>query len=35
MIVERGMKIANKDIPLEKVIISARGHILKRETAAA
>jgi hypothetical protein len=35
MIVEKGMNIANKDIPLEKVIISARGHILKRENAAA
>jgi ferredoxin len=35
MIVKRGMKAAGKDIPVEEVVISARGEILKREKLAA
>jgi ferredoxin len=34
-IVQRGMELAGKDIPLEDVVISARGEILKREEVAA
>ena len=33
--VEKGMKLANKKIPLEKVIISARGQIMGKEAIAA
>jgi hypothetical protein len=33
-IVKRGMELAGKDVPLEEVVISARGEILKREKAA-
>jgi Fe-S-cluster-containing hydrogenase component 2 len=33
-IVKRGMELAGKNIPLEEVVISARGEILKREEAA-
>jgi Fe-S-cluster-containing hydrogenase component 2 len=33
-IVKRGMELASKNIPLEEVVISARGEILKREDAA-
>jgi len=35
MIVRRGMEAAAKDIPMEEVMISARGEILKRERLAA
>jgi len=34
-IVKRGMELAGKSVPLEEVVISARGEILKREKAAA
>jgi NAD-dependent dihydropyrimidine dehydrogenase PreA subunit len=34
-IVKRGMELAGKSVPLEEVVISARGGILKREEAAA
>ena len=34
-IVKRGMQLAGKSVPLEEVVISARGEILKREQAAA
>lgn len=34
-IVKRGMEAAGKKIPLEEIVISARGEILKRETMAA
>lgn len=34
-IVKRGMELARKKIPLEEIVISARGEILKREEAAA
>jgi hypothetical protein len=30
-IVKRGMELAGKDVPLEEVVISARGEILKRK----
>jgi len=33
-IVKRGMELAGKSVPLEEVVISARGEILKREEAA-
>jgi Pyruvate/2-oxoacid:ferredoxin oxidoreductase delta subunit len=33
-IVKRGMELAGKSVPLEEVVISARGEILKREQAA-
>lgn len=33
-IVQRGMELAGKNVPLEEVVISARGEILKREEAA-
>jgi Fe-S-cluster-containing hydrogenase component 2 len=33
-IVKRGMELAGKGVPLEEVVISARGEILKREKAA-
>lgn len=35
IIVERGMKAAGKKVPVEKVVISARGEILGREKLAA
>ena len=35
MIVKRGMEIAGRKVPLEEVVISARGEILKRQEAAA
>ena len=35
MIVEKGMELSGKKIPLEKVIISARGEVMKREKHAA
>lgn len=35
MIVEKGIQIANEHVPLEKVVISARGCLLKRENLAA
>jgi NAD-dependent dihydropyrimidine dehydrogenase PreA subunit len=34
-IVKRGMQLAGKNVPLEEVVISARGEILKREESAA
>jgi len=34
-IVRRGMELAGKSVPMEEVVISARGEILKREEAAA
>jgi NAD-dependent dihydropyrimidine dehydrogenase PreA subunit len=34
-IVKRGMELAGKSVPLEEVVISARGEILRREQAAA
>ncbi|NTV32954.1 MAG: 4Fe-4S ferredoxin [Deltaproteobacteria bacterium] len=34
-IVKRGMELAGKSVPMEEVVISARGEILKREEAAA
>jgi ferredoxin len=34
-IVKRGMDLAGKSVPLEEVVISARGEIVKREGAAA
>jgi ferredoxin len=33
-IVKRGMELAGKSVPLEEVVISARGEILKRQDAA-
>lgn len=33
-IVRRGMELAGKSVPMEEVVISARGEILKREEAA-
>jgi NAD-dependent dihydropyrimidine dehydrogenase PreA subunit len=33
-IVKRGMELAGKSVPMEEVVISARGEILKREEAA-
>jgi Fe-S-cluster-containing hydrogenase component 2 len=35
MIVKKGMQLAGKDIPMERVIISARGEILKKERLVA
>lgn len=35
MIVEKAMKTANKQIPIEKVVISATGMVLNRQTLAA
>ena len=35
LIVRRGMEAAGKQIPIEEVVISARGDILKRERLAA
>jgi len=35
MIVEKGMEMAGKKIPMEKVVISARGDVLGRERLAA
>jgi hypothetical protein len=35
IIVERGMEAAGKKVPLEKVVISARGELLGREKLAA
>jgi Fe-S-cluster-containing hydrogenase component 2 len=35
IIVERGMKSAGKKVPMEKVVISARGEVLGREKLAA
>ncbi|MBM3303131.1 MAG: 4Fe-4S ferredoxin, partial [Deltaproteobacteria bacterium] len=35
IIVERGMEKSGKKIPMEKVVISARGEILERERMAA
>jgi NAD-dependent dihydropyrimidine dehydrogenase PreA subunit len=35
LIVQKGLKLAGKKIPFEKVIISAQGEILKRENLAA
>jgi len=34
-IVKRGMELAGKSVPMEEVVISARGEILRREEAAA
>ena len=34
-IVEKGMKVAAKQVPLEKVVVSARGQMLGREVLAA
>ena len=33
--VERGIEMAGKNIPMEKVVISAQGHVLGREKLAA
>ena len=35
IIVEKGMEAAGKKVPLEKVVISARGELLGREKLAA
>ena len=35
MIVKQGMEKAGKKIPLEQIVISARGEVLKREKQAA
>jgi NAD-dependent dihydropyrimidine dehydrogenase PreA subunit len=35
MIVKRGMQLASKSIPMEQIIISARGEILKKEKLVA
>jgi hypothetical protein len=35
IIVERGMEAAGKKVPMEKVVISARGELLGREKLAA
>jgi len=35
LIIERGMEMAGKKIPMEKVVISARGEVLGREKLAA
>jgi hypothetical protein len=35
IIVEKGMEMAGKGIPMEKVVISARGDVLGRERLAA
>ena len=35
VIVEKGLEMANKKIPTEKVVISARGEVLNREKLAA
>jgi hypothetical protein len=35
IIVERGMEAAGKKVPVEKVVISARGELLGREKLAA
>jgi len=34
-IVQKGLEMAGKKIPFEKVIISAQGEIIKRENLAA
>ena len=35
LIIKRGMQLAGKDIPIDQVVISARGEILKREKLVA
>jgi hypothetical protein len=35
MIVKKGMTLAGKKVPMEQVIISTRGEVLKREELAA
>ena len=35
MIVKKGMELAGKDIPMERVVISARGEVLKKEKLVA
>ncbi len=35
MIVKRGMELAGKSIPMEQIVISARGEILKKEKLVA
>jgi hypothetical protein len=30
MIVKKGMEAANKEVPMEEVVLSTRGNILKR-----
>ena len=35
VIVEKGMEMAGRKIPMEKVVISARGEVLTREKLAA
>jgi hypothetical protein len=35
LIIKRGMELAGKDIPMDQVVISARGEILKREKSVA
>ncbi|MFH1349939.1 MAG: 4Fe-4S binding protein [Pseudomonadota bacterium] len=35
IIVEKGMEMSGKKIPVEKVVVSARGHILNKEKLAA
>lgn len=34
-IVEKGMRLAGKEVPVERIVIDARGNILKREKMAA
>jgi hypothetical protein len=34
-IIEEGLRLANKKVPMEKVVISAKGEVLKRERQAA
>jgi len=34
LIIKRGMELAGKNIPVDQVVISARGEILKREKLA-
>jgi len=33
--VKRGMDLAGKSVPMEEIVISSRGEILKREKPAA
>jgi hypothetical protein len=35
MIVKKGMELAGKDIPIEKIVISSKGDILRRDSAMA
>jgi hypothetical protein len=35
LIIKRGMELAGKDIPIDQVVISTRGEVLKREKLVA